>query len=778
MIWDSVRAVTIVDLFILAVIGFTCAEFFRRRKRFFNPRIAPGSSVLFAGVVLLGLFYLADLAALHVFPLFMPAATVAEIVKALHIKYLWILSLVVIGLIGIGLFGTSRGIFRLLDRLEASERRLQRELDARVEIEKALRKREANLADAQRIAHLGSWSREIDSGRVWWSDEVYRIVGFAPQAFEASYEAFLAAVHPEDRPAVGRAVDEALSDSVAYGIELRIVRPDGEIRVVHERAEVVYDAAGAPRRITGTVHDITDRKRAENALREREQRLNAIAANIPGSVYRRVLHPDGRVAFPYVSDGARTIFGIAPEAMRENAETFMDALHPDDRRRWREALEISARDLTPFDVELRIPTAAGKTTWMRSIARVRRDANGDVVWDGITLDITDRKQIEAQLRQSEVRLTRAQRLAKIGNWRWEIDTDELAYCSDEFARIHGVSMDQIGDLMRGQRGRVIHPDDRERVDREFRKFDEEGLDYQIEYRIVRPDGEVRHFVELGEAVFDETGRAIAHTGTIQDITERKRAEAALRAAKEEADLANRAKSEFLANMSHELRTPLNAIIGFSEMIRDGVFGPLGSVKYKEYAVDINASGLHLLALINDILDLSKIEAGKFELAEAAVDVPSVVGSCVALIKERAESAGVRLESHVPAAPPALYADERKLKQILINLLSNAIKFTPPGGRIDVRVDGSSQHGCSITIADTGIGIAPEDIPKVMEPFGQADTGLDRKYEGTGLGLSLTRALVELHGGTFELESAVGRGTRAIVRFPAARIVARDTAASL
>ncbi|MFQ5785867.1 MAG: ATP-binding protein, partial [Alphaproteobacteria bacterium] len=391
-------------------------------------------------------------------------------------------------------------------------------------------------------------------------------------------------------------------------------------------------------------------------------------------------------------------------------------------------------------------------------------------------DITRRKQAEEALRKSEARLTRAQRIAKIGNWRWEIDTEELTYCSDEFARIHGISMDEIGDLMRGQRGRVIHPDDRERVDREFRKFDEEGLDYQIEYRIVRPDGEVRHFVELGEAVFDETGRAIAHTGTIQDITERKRAEEALRAAKERAELADRAKSEFLANMSHELRTPLNAIIGFSEMIRDGIFGPLGNPKYVEYCADINTAGVHLLGIVNDILDLSKIEAGKIDLDEEAVAVAEIVDAVFAVVKNRAASGRLRLERRLAGDLPGLRADKRKLKQILLNLLANAIKFTPEGGRVTLSVAAGPRRGFVFKVADTGIGIAADDIPKVMAPFGQVESDLDRRYEGTGLGLPLSKAFTEMHGGSLEIESAPGRGTTVIARFPPDRIITTNESA--
>ena len=244
----------------------------------------------------------------------------------------------------------------------------------------------------------------------------------------------------------------------------------------------------------------------------------------------------------------------------------------------------------------------------------------------------------------------------------------------------------------------------------------------------------------------------------------------LRLSKVQAERADHAKSEFLANMSHELRTPLNAIIGFSDVMKGEMFGPVGNPKYIEYVQDINASGVHLLALINDILNLSKIEAGKTELQEEYIDVSRALGSCLTLVKERAEDGGLEIVIDTASNLPALYADERKFKQILINLLSNAIKFTPSGGTITIRIWFRSDDGYVLQVADTGIGIALHDIPKVLTPFQQVDSALNRKYEGTGLGLPLTKALAEIHGGSMDLQSEVGIGTTVTVRFPAERII--------
>lgn len=242
----------------------------------------------------------------------------------------------------------------------------------------------------------------------------------------------------------------------------------------------------------------------------------------------------------------------------------------------------------------------------------------------------------------------------------------------------------------------------------------------------------------------------------------------LAAAMARAQAADRAKSDFLANMSHELRTPLNAIIGFAQVLRDEMFGALGS-RYRDYAADINDSGQHLLGLINDILDLSKIESGKTELHEDDIEIAPLLRSALNMVHERAISGGVTLETDIPDGLPALHADERKLKQILVNLLSNAVKFTRAGGVVTLRTWCTANSGYLFQVQDTGIGMAQAEISKALAPFGQVDSALNRQYEGTGLGLPLSKALTELHGGTLDLQSEPGVGTTVTLRLPAARL---------
>ncbi|HZS81957.1 MAG TPA: ATP-binding protein [Stellaceae bacterium] len=239
----------------------------------------------------------------------------------------------------------------------------------------------------------------------------------------------------------------------------------------------------------------------------------------------------------------------------------------------------------------------------------------------------------------------------------------------------------------------------------------------------------------------------------------------LAAARDAAERANRIKSDFLAHMSHELRTPLNAIIGFSDIMMRELFGPMANPAYIQYAKDVYGSGRHLLAIINDILDLSKIESGKLELKIEPVDVPAAVRACIALVQGRADQGGVALD-FAAAEVPRLLADELKLKQILLNLLSNAVKFTGEGGRVSVSVALTAGRGMAIEVADTGIGMSEEELAIAILPFSQIESPFRRRHQGTGLGLPLAKSLTEANGGQLELSSERGVGTVARVVFPA------------
>jgi signal transduction histidine kinase len=283
----------------------------------------------------------------------------------------------------------------------------------------------------------------------------------------------------------------------------------------------------------------------------------------------------------------------------------------------------------------------------------------------------------------------------------------------------------------------------------------------------------RHLAERAER---ESVRLRSHIAELETTKSQLEATASdLEFALGEAASASQAKSQFLAAMSHELRTPLNAIIGFAELLAQEMFGPLGSQRYRDYAGTIQSSGRHLLGLINDILDFSKLDAGHLELDEQAVDLSAIVREAIRMLDTQAGEARVVLHEALDTTLPELLADARRVRQIVLNLLANAVKFTPPEGQVEISTF-RTDDGIALAVCDTGIGIAPGDIPKALERFGQVDTRLARKYEGTGLGLPLSKRLAELHGGTLELESELGHGTTVTVKFPSHRLLGERVAA--
>jgi PAS domain S-box-containing protein len=293
------------------------------------------------------------------------------------------------------------------------------------------------------------------------------------------------------------------------------------------------------------------------------------------------------------------------------------------------------------------------------------------------------------------------------------------------------------------------------------------------YELLRPDGDSVHISISGTPVFDDQGVFTGYRGTGTDITKRQEAEAEFLASKEQAEFANRTKTEFLANMSHELRTPLNSILGFSEILMRETLGSHSNPKYLEYSEEIHSSGSHLLSLISEVLDLSKLEVGELGISESEIDVAETVNICIKLIEGRSYEKQILRSSEVPSNLPRLYADELHFRQILLNLLSNAVKFTPTSGAIKVSVRLSNDGEFVIEVTDTGLGIAEHDIPKVLEPFGQVHDVMTRNHEGSGLGLHLAKSFTEIHGGILEIESTLGQGTTVTLTFPKERTVRPD-----
>ncbi len=859
-------------------------------------------------------------------------------------------------------------------------------------------------------------------------------------------------------------------------------RKDAEARHWSVSAKPVFLADGTFDGYRGTSRDVTDMVTAVERADMAERQLHDVAANIPGLVYRRVLHPDGRIEIPFVSEGVRENFGADPEAIMADPNALLERLHPDDRQAWQEAVRNSAATLEPFDMEVRYVHEDGTVRWSRSASRPRALDNGTIVWDGVGLDITSQKEAELEasdlslqlgqvlgespiefyfidpytlrildanpfaceslgysveeirtltldaldtaydpahvadmaaqivtgdsaqivfeamlrrkngdtypvefrirpityrgrpvvfaiaqsilerrtrefermeknlrirvLNQTLMELATSQNVAagrfadavrevtamsaraldvdrsgvwlfsddrqqmicqdvydsqvlehtvlphleradfgdffdslehdraiasehamsdrrsiamaecyfdpnkvqsilmvpiRIGgrvvgiachesiqterswtvedqnfaasvgdivamavqassrrdaeetirlseqrfrdiadvasDWFWEMDAElRFTYITDRVSQIGGLLPSQVVGKTRQEIATDPSILDTPEWQAHFDDLAARKAFRSFQYSYTTANGRQYHVAVSGKPIFDADGEFTGYRGTGTDVTDAVKALQTQQMAHEQAELANRAKSEFLANMSHELRTPLNAIIGFSEILQQETFGPIAVPQYQGYVTDILESGRHLLSLINDILDLSKIEAGKLELFEEDIPLAGVFEACRKLVQHRLEAGGLQCRFEVEESLPALRCDERKIKQVLLNLLSNAIKFSREGGIVQTRAFQNRAGEIKIEVEDSGIGIAPEDIERILIPFEQAASSMTRMHEGSGLGLPLARSLVESHGGTLTISSEPGKGTVANISFPAERSCAQPVAA--
>ena len=359
-------------------------------------------------------------------------------------------------------------------------------------------------------------------------------------------------------------------------------------------------------------------------------------------------------------------------------------------------------------------------------------------------------------------LSLSQEIAHLGHWHWFIDDQDIIW-SDELYRIAGLSKDTFVPTI-DKIKKLVHRSDLGQMVQGFQRAILEQKDYDMEFRLTRPDGDVRHVSCVGRVTIDDEGDVTELYGIVQDVTERVKRERDLRKAKENVEKAYSAKSQFLANMSHELRTPLNAVIGFSEVMEREMFGALGNDKYKDYVQGIRKSGEHLLDLISDILDMSKIEAGKYEIHAEDIQISDIVNSVIQIMACRSKDAGIKIETLLENENTSIRADRRAITQVLLNLLSNAVKFTDRGGLITVQCFERDNY-VLLRVIDNGVGIPANKLPYVTRPFEQVSNQYERGHEGSGLGLAISKELVDLHGGNMYIDSYVDQGTTVSVRLP-------------
>ncbi len=531
---------------------------------------------------------------------------------------------------------------------------------------------------------------------------------------------------------------------------IRVQAVTDEYRMIE--GPVVTQRLGGDDKIIFSGTDVTRHKR------QSRQYLSLLEGSGQGVIVHRGARP------LFCNTAMAELVGLHSRQAVLASPSFSQFVHPDDIALVMDSVQAWLNgDEPPNDYQFRVISRNGEEVWV--------DCRSSVIeWDGepailsACFSINDRKRAEESQRQSERLFARVFHNSPNFISLSRLSDGVFLKVNTAFERTFGCRTDEVIGKSEFDFKLWQTPAARAAI---VDKLYERRSSQETELRVTMKDSVVHDIHVTIDLILFEGIELLLIVGS--DISERKRQEAELLASKDAADIANRAKSEFLANMSHELRTPLNAVLGFSEIIKNQIHGPIAEEKYVEYAGDIHASGSHLLDIINDILDLSKIEAGKLEVQESDVNFADVLSNCFRLIAPRAREAGVILRSVVSDDLPDIIADERLIRQILLNLLSNAVKFTPKGGEIVIRAARMPDGSFVFSVSDTGIGMDEEGIMRAMKPFGQVDSSLSRKHQGSGLGLPLVAAFAERQQATFTLVSAVGQGTTATVTFPADKV---------
>ena len=666
-----------------------------------------------------------------------------------------------------------------------------RDITGRKETEQELARRSELFAKAQDMADVGGWEYYVQSGEHTWTEEVYRIYG-VPLSFNPTVEEGVAYYHPEDRPTIREAFTRAVEDGEPYDVELRLIAGSGEQKWVRTRGDPQRGEDGEVVRVQGTIQDITERKEREQELRSRQARLKALYEDSPDMIdlhdaQGRIMDPNARLlkktGFTKEELTDMHIWELDETVTEEEAQDLWESMAPGDRRRLEGRYRRTDGSTFPVEVHLR-----------------RLDLEDEDRFMAISHDITEQKRREENLKR------RRQNIEAL----YEATRELLRAGSQEavYDRIHGV-LRKVFDYDLVNTGQLdeetIRPVRTDRAGAEIPSTrprpaqghsiaaqalragdtvvvkDTDRLENDVDYGDLRsaagmPIGEHGVVIvgRVGEKTFDRFNLRLIEVlaGYASLVLEGLEREERLRGAKEEAEKAARLKSAMLANMSHEIRTPLTSIIGFAEMIGEETsrlterFEAPELDSLSEFAELIEQSGHRLLETLNGVLNLSKLEAGEMSLSEEKVDLAAGAEDVAEEFTLRAEEAGIYLQVEPGVAPVWARADEKGLQIALRNLVSNAIKYTEEGGQVLVRVR-QEEEAAVFEIEDTGIGMDPGQVEELFEPFRQASEGFGREYEGSGLGLAVTKRAVEKMGGSTAVDTEKGKGTCFTIRLPLA-----------
>jgi PAS domain S-box-containing protein len=587
------------------------------------------------------------------------------------------------------------------------------------------------LSMALRVGNFGYFVQDVPTGKITWAPETYRIWGVEHAAGIPNRDWVVQTIHPDDRAGVlGWELDLAWVSRIA---DFRILRPDGEVRHIRAHMERERWEDGTIGAAYGLLIDQTDRRQEEAALQQSEARFETLFETAGAGI----VITSARARILFINNAFAGLLGYSPSELL--GRSIRDLSPPETNDVTLGMVEsMRAGRYKDEDVEKPYLHKNGELIWARLTISRHLTSAGEEEFIGVVQDLTSRHRAEQHLRDNENLLNIAQSIGKIGHWVWWPDKNQTEW-SEELCRIVGYPADQriFGeDRMRSH----IHPDDMPNYLEALDKLMNNGGPLSLEYRIVRCDGVMRDVVGRATSLRDTPwGRRMI--GTIQDITESKAREEALRRESLKAEAANRAKSLFLANMSHELRTPLNAILGFGQLLAMGMKGALNPDQ-KSYVDNVVRGGEHLLKLINDVLDLSRIDSGHFPLAIGPVNVNQVCAEVMGSFGQLALERGVHLRLRI--ADDAAYmvdADQVRLTQVVMNLVSNAVKYNRDGGEVVIAVGPSGEACVRVAVSDTGQGIPLDRHAEVFQHFNRLGAEA-QAVEGTGIGLALSKRLVE------------------------------------